>query len=567
MSFVSSRFAISLLAALGMAGCDVTVEDDDLSPIEDGELPPEASDLARARVNELLPWSTLKKQKQDALDGYLAAHDAELQAFLYRPLGTAGVPTAMLRAFPVAFPDIWGTPDQFFAKQGLFKDPFNPNNPFPAGLGTVNVNGTDFTTLTCAGCHMGLVKKPDGSVIPLIGAPNTTFNQFRTSVERTVADPRYNAVFGVTNPADLSNPFVLFRAKVAGRLDIITKSLGHVSYNPDGYAPFVEDDLDRDYVNPPDLNATNKPGYLDAIGVAAAALVTPEYLAARATGLPIPDNDIFEAAIQAVMPPKPSQVDIVSVWNQSKRSLAQWDGSIANPIYRNLGAAVGVIGDPAAVDYENAAITAAFNENLPPPPYPFAVDDLAKTVGLGVYIDACESCHKDNNATIYPASLIGTDANRAFTVTEQQRVRFIAALKSACKDPVACAVPDTEIIRDLGPSNDPKRGYVAAPLDGIWARAPYLHNGSVPTLEHLLLPASSRPKQFKRGSIRYDERKVGFVWELSTTDANTHVFDTTEAGSSNSGHDRYVSRLTGRPYDFSRSPSLRYALLEYLKTL
>jgi mono/diheme cytochrome c family protein len=544
MSFVSSRFAISLLATLGMAGCDVTVEDEG-STIEDGELPDEVNDLARARVDELRPWAALKKEKQDALDRYLADHSAELQAFLYRPLGSAGVPSAMLRAFPVAFPDIWGTPDQFFAKQGLFKDPFNASNPFPAGLGTVNVNGVDFTTLSCAGCHLGRVQTADGTIIPLIGAPNTTFNQFRTSVENTVSDPRYFAVFG-TNAGTQT-----FQAKVLGRRKLIDSTLGTISYGPQ-------------HTNPPNLNAVNKPGYLDAIGVASASLVIPEFLALAANPTDANTQLAFATAIRAVMPPKPSQVDIVSVWNQNKRSRAQWDGTIANPIYRNLGAAVGVIGDPAAVDYENAAITAAFNEDLPPPPYPFAVDDIAKTIGLGIYIDACESCHKDNNPTIYPASLIGTDPNRAEQVTLAQRERFIDALQLACKDPVACDVPETDIIRDIAATG---RGYVAAPLDGIWARAPYLHNGSVPTLEHLLLPASSRPKQFKRGSIRYDERKVGFAWESSITDANTHVFDTNEAGASNVGHDRYVSRLTGRVYDFSRSPSLRYALLEYLKTL
>jgi hypothetical protein len=544
MSFVSSRIAVSLLAALGMAGCDVTVEDEG-STIEDGELPEEVNDLARARVDELKPWSVLKREKQAALDGYLSAHNAELQAFLYRPLGTAGVPTAMLRAFPVAFPDIWGTPDQFFAKQGLFKDPFNASNPFPAGLGTVNVNGVDFTTLSCAGCHLGRVQAADGTIIPLIGAPNTTFNQFRTSVENTVSDPRYFTVFGTSVGTQT------FQAKVLGRRKLIDNTLGSISYGPQ-------------HTNPPNLNATNKPGYLDAIGVASASLVIPEFLALAANPTDPATQLAFATAIRAVMPPKPSQVDIVSVWNQNKRSRAQWDGTIANPIYRNLGAAVGVIGDPAAVDYENAAITAAFNEDLPPPPYPFAVDDVAKTIGLGIYLDACESCHKDNNPTIYPASQIGTDPNRAEQVTLAQRERFIDALQLACKDPVACDVPETDIIRDIAATG---RGYVAAPLDGIWARAPYLHNGSVPTLEHLLLPASSRPKQFKRGSIRYDERKVGFVWESSITDANTHVFDTNEAGASNIGHDRYVSRLTGRVYDFSRSPSLRYALLEYLKTL
>jgi hypothetical protein len=56
-------------------------------------------------------------------------------------------------------------------------------------------------------------------------------------------------------------------------------------------------------------------------------------------------------------------------------------------------------------------------------------------------------------------------------------------------------------------------GYKARPLDGIWATAPYLHNGSVPTLYHLLLPPAERPKSFWLGSRDYDAEKVGYVWE------------------------------------------------------
>jgi hypothetical protein len=562
MSFVSSRIAVSLLAALGMAGCDVTVEDDG-STLDEGELPTEVTELEEATARGLT-WAHLRADRQARLDRYLTENNAELQAFLYRPLGTAGVPTAMLRAFPVAFPEIWGTPDQFFAKQGLFKDPFNASNPFPAGLGTVNVNGVDFTTLSCAGCHLGRVQKPDGTIVPLIGAPNTTFNQFRTSVEATVAnETKYFAVFGRSVGTET------FRRKVLGRLDMIEKSLAHVSYNrtEQGYQPPVADGFDRQYSNAPDLNAVNKPGYLDAIGVAAAALVGQEYLAALMTGLPVQDDPTFQAAIQAVMPLKPAQVDIVSIWRQSARPMAQWDGSIANPIYRNLGASVGVIGDPAAVDYDNAAITADFSQDLPSPPYPFDVNLASAVKGGLIYADACLSCHRDGNRTIYPVSAIGTDPNRTVTVTPAQRQRFIFALRSACKDAVKCNVDDSQIIRDMGEVTDTsKRGYVAGPLDGIWARAPYLHNGSVPTLEHLLLPLS-RPPTFKRGSIRYDQARVGFAWEEGITDANTHVFDTKEAGASNAGHAGPYRGLSGTVWDFAKSPRDRAYLLEFLKTL
>ena len=62
-------------------------------------------------------------------------------------------------------------------------------------------------------------------------------------------------------------------------------------------------------------------------------------------------------------------------------------------------------------------------------------------------------------------------------------------------------------------------GYAAIPLDGVWLRAPYLHNGSVPTLRHLLEPTERRPAVFWRGYDLYDYTNAGFVWEGPDADA------------------------------------------------
>ncbi|MBL9043327.1 MAG: hypothetical protein JNM83_17070 [Myxococcales bacterium] len=95
--------------------------------------------------------------------------------------------------------------------------------------------------------------------------------------------------------------------------------------------------------------------------------------------------------------------------------------------------------------------------------------------------------------------------------------------------------------------------YKARPLNGIWASAPYLHNGSVPTLYDLLLPASQRPAQFAVGRWEYDPRKVGYVSEGKVP----WVFDTKVTGNSNRGHE----------YGTTLSHEDRWALVEYLKTL
>ncbi len=106
-------------------------------------------------------------------------------------------------------------------------------------------------------------------------------------------------------------------------------------------------------------------------------------------------------------------------------------------------------------------------------------------------------------------------------------------------------------------------GYANSPLDGIWLRAPYLHNGSVPTLRDLLEPSDKRPKTFYRGYDVYDQKKVGFVGDVAEEKGRKFfLFDTDETKSPAiriKGHEgkRYGTELSGRDKD---------ALVEYLKT-
>jgi hypothetical protein len=104
-------------------------------------------------------------------------------------------------------------------------------------------------------------------------------------------------------------------------------------------------------------------------------------------------------------------------------------------------------------------------------------------------------------------------------------------------------------------------GYLAPDLTGVWATAPYLHNGSVPTLE-ALLDSSKRPARFQRTG-EYDPVAVGWRFTAVTAPAGQasletrRVYDTTATGLANTGH------LSGD----ALSADERRAVLEYLKTL
>lgn len=102
--------------------------------------------------------------------------------------------------------------------------------------------------------------------------------------------------------------------------------------------------------------------------------------------------------------------------------------------------------------------------------------------------------------------------------------------------------------------------YKARPLNGIWAEAPYLHNGSVPNLYQLLLPAAQRDKTFYIGSWKFDPVNVGYSPEQAP---GAFLFDTTLPGNSNSGHE-YGTGYDGLP---PLGENEIRDLIEYMKTL
>lgn len=113
--------------------------------------------------------------------------------------------------------------------------------------------------------------------------------------------------------------------------------------------------------------------------------------------------------------------------------------------------------------------------------------------------------------------------------------------------------------------------YKSRPLEGIWATAPYLHNGSVPSLYDLLLPAAQRPRCFELGGRNYDPVNVGYAYDRtkacktqSPPPAGRSVYYTQDDrgqpidGNSNAGHDYGSAAM---------SEAGRKALVEYMKTL
>lgn len=263
--------------------------------------------------------------------------------------------------------------------------------------------------------------------------------------------------------------------------------------------------------------------------------------------------------IPAWAPPVPGPIDVKSVNWATHRYHANWDGN-QGASSRTLASGASATGDPRMVNVRIHEPLNPFIDNLPPPPYPFPSVDLVRArEGKALFNEKCATCHSPRNQTIYPASKLGVDPNRTMVNTSVSRIGLAALVMEACTiyglnhegQPGAdWCMPEgdwqaklDEYFRDT-----PRRvaegtnGYKADMLHGIWAQAPYLHNGSVPTLGQLMCP-DTRPARFLRGNLNYDEALVGFEW-LNPPSARygphdtilVKEYDTTVPGKANTGH-------------------------------
>jgi hypothetical protein len=200
--------------------------------------------------------------------------------------------------------------------------------------------------------------------------------------------------------------------------------------------------------------------------------------------------------------------------------------------------------------------------HLRPPRYPYAIDEGLAARGKELFYSTrigCYRCHGtyDGKGNVdWPGTHVdvGTDRARLDVVSKA----FVDAFKDS---PLAAEG-----------ALEKSRGYAATPLTGVWANYPYLHNGSVPTLYHLLGPVNERPRLFDVMAARhFDRQRVGQVLFTDPGDftrshealARRHAddrnwFNTERPGCGNGGHDFW---------DRIQNDENRRALIEYLKTL
>jgi hypothetical protein len=565
-------------------------------------------------------WPAEQQRRTKALAAYIAEKPVAYLWFKDFPFGVStGAPFIVLQLLPRLAPEEWSGGDNFLEVTGMFKDERNPGWPIAEGYGWTGLSredaggAVDNAALACGACHVGRVRLDDGSYRYLDGGVNTQFNlvQYRARVAKTfkkiigdAATPQEQvarattAVLAALDKAHAENPNFFYRNFALGsrRFDAAYEAKQIELFKKD--APAIMEAylirvnleltsllalIDKNYKGFEKQMLQGFGGMADATGVSASFAYASAFAFGAPSG-PLPE-----------LPPTPAITDFMVVWEQGKRQVrwssdhtklvdggGQWNGNIPLPVYRNLAAEL-TVGLGSDTDLRVDVLAEDLLRGLPAPVYPFSVDLALAKKGEALYRDNCAACHHPHNGGVYD---MGTDLGRARVVSEGIAAVARIGFTAICPPTLAIKMPVTgEIVKpcaefegvslagkaDLA-MGDPKLhlGYNALPLGGVWAQAPYLHNGSVPTLYHLLVP-SERPSVFMKGRLDYDKKLVGYSWEIGQTTKKEegYLLDTTSFPAlSNHGHDKNW-RDGDKSYrlDWSDDRDGAAAIIEYMKTL
>jgi mono/diheme cytochrome c family protein len=193
---------------------------------------------------------------------------------------------------------------------------------------------------------------------------------------------------------------------------------------------------------------------------------------------------------------------------------------------------------------------AAYLKNLKAPVYPKPIDNTKAMAGKTIFEKNCAKCHGTYNAVpTYPNLLIDVNTLKTDPTLAQMQQNYSDYTGWFNESWFGRGTSKGKL--------QPTNGYIAPPLDGIWATAPYLHNGSVPDL-FTLLKSADRPIFWTRSFNATDYNYTNVGWIYSTlTSTKAGIYDTTKKGYANTGH-TYGDFMTDEE---------RYSVIEYLKGL
>jgi mono/diheme cytochrome c family protein len=447
---------------------------------------------------------------------------SEEDHFLFGSIGTEdpeGVPYWLWLVLPRIFPEYLPAPGGYASLGVLAKD----GHEMPVGFSKVRV-GFERVGINCAICHAGSYRlRADEAPVIVAAAPAQRMapQMYVRFLIACASDPRFNAD---TIMAEIAKNY---RMPVMDRLTYRYLLI-----------PFTRRAI---------LRLKDEDAWMDT---------RPDWGRGRID----PFNPVKFRYLDQPVDNTIGNSDMQPVWNLGAHAgmVYHWDGLQTDLREVVLSSA---IGDGAPLRWVDRDMK-GWNETRPeamsslrriqnyistvqPPKYPLPVDAGLAATGATVFQAQCASCHAfggSRTGTLVPVEEVGTDRHRSEMWT-----------------PAAAAAYNNHTTKydwKLTHFRSTK-GYASVPLEGLWLRGPYLHNGSVPTLTDLLEPVDKRPRLFWRGYDVLDRDKVGFDSFSPEAKRAGTLFDVAKEGNSNAGH-VYGTTL---PDDQKR------ALVEYMKTL
>jgi hypothetical protein len=438
--------------------------------------------------------------------------DSMEEAFKYGSIGTEqaqGVPFWIWLVLPRIFPEYLPGPGGYSAL-GLHTE---PGRELPVGFSLKTV-GIPRVGITCALCHSNTIRlAPDETPILLLGGGSSTFDALRYQrfLFQCASDPRFNA------------------DTILAAVDAMYK------------LSFADRALYR-YV----LIPFTRKALLEQKAAFAWTETRPEWGRGRID----PFNPVKVSTLHVSVGDTIGNSDMMPIWNLRARegTAYHWDGLNTALVEVVRSSAIGDGATPKSIPLADLDRLQAWLLDLKPPRYPserFPVNQALAAAGRAVFSETCAKCHAHGgarNGQVIPLGEVGTDPHRARMWTEEAANAYNAYARDY----------------PWGFSHfQSNNGYVSLPLDAIWTRAPYLHNGSVPSLRDMLQPPENRPKVFYRGYNVFDPQNVGYVSQGPEAQRVGTRYDVSQPGNSNEGH-LFGTGLPAKDKD---------ALIEFLKTL
>ena len=437
----------------------------------------------------------------------------------------AGIPYWLWKALPALFPEY--LPGKGLESIGFIFDPTRPDDPtLPVGVSKRNVQGIDRVFLNCAICHVGTVREtPESKPRIYVGMPahNVDLQAFERFLFNCAMDEKFTPerialeMERIGSTDDWLNRTLLRLVGVSLMRDRILFLRQRFSF------------MDRE----PDAG----PGRVDTFN--------PPKVLLNFRMDKLPTNEWV------------GNCDFPSVWLQGKRKGMQlhWDGNNDSVEERNRSASFGTGATPPTLDRKSIKRTEDWlYEKAEPPPYPFPIDKALAARGEPLYAQLCARCHGKNGRD-FSGELVGKVTHINEIKTDRWRLDSYSYDLCANQNQIYATNPE-ERFKHFRKTF----GYANQPLDGIWLRGPYLHNGSVPTLRDLMEPATNRPPVFHRGYDVYDQKRVGFISNVGDEKGRKYFrFDTALPGNGNFGHD-------GKEYGTELSSDEKDAIVEFMKT-